>query len=203
MGRGKSGSRGEAIKFTTVKGVALKSTGLTTPMSAARGERVDAVDVDRIAHLVGLDALYRCLACSMGLLCDVHAEEKLLAALKIDVPKLEPQDPRGENRALSDLWIKRWVEHYGTEEERVAGKPARAILSRVHCMALAAARKEHGFALLRDAIEGVFSDEWHTKKRRPSLGAVLKDPATFAALLVQPGPARRANGTLQREGRGA
>jgi hypothetical protein len=200
MAQGKSGSRGEAIKFTTARGVALKATGLTTPMSAARGERVDAVDVDRIAHLVGLEALYRCLACSIGLPCDVHAEDKLLAALKIDVPKLEPQDPRGENNVLLDLWIKRWVEHYGTEEEKAAGKPARAILSRVHCMALAAARKEHGFALLRDAIEGVFSDEWHTKKRRPSLGAVLKDPATFAALLVQSGPARRGGGTLQREG---
>ena len=189
------------MRFTAPKGTELLLIRTGADFSEAERTPVIYGEVSARAVVIFLAAVRRCPACIAKLPCKHHGPDALKAAeeeLGLSGPPPEPPDPDRENIKLSDLWIAKWLEHYGTAAEKAEGKLARRPLTVVHFRVIAEARKEHGFQLLRDAIEGVFANPFYTAERKavPDILAVMRNPSKFAAM-------RLARTTKRGSGQGA
>jgi hypothetical protein len=131
-------------------------------------------------------AMRKCIACTAGVPCAVHAEAAMLEALGIEPPKPVPAVSAGEHQALIDLYARLFKEARGTT-------PA---LSPADCRRFKELREAHGPEKVRAMIEGAFrSSFWRTKV---TIAQIAKDPSMFLGI-VDSGTAK-PSGSLQREG---
>jgi len=196
MGRQKAKSNLQKVSVAVHKDDLLEAGEQAARYSRAHLRPGETMQ-DQLRRIVriGVRVVRACLTCSSGVNCELHSD-KALGLIEATKEAVSGADSERENIKLSDKWIAHWLRLYGKPHEKEAGKLDKCPLTIVHFKAIADARRVHGYQRLREAIDGVFSSEWHTRRARPSLAAVMNDPAKYAALLVETAGGN-SGGTLQ------
>jgi hypothetical protein len=173
-------ARGDKRVITVPAELSVRATALAGPLSRGAGKAITTIEVERLAYAIGVGVLEKCMTCASGVACPIHNNKAfgLDAQTKKERARPTDDDPAAglENAKLATLWEEKWSKAFGR-------KPG---LEKKHFVRIANVRKAKGFALIREAFEGVFASDFHTKRlggARPNLLAVLADPEQFAAML--------------------
>lgn len=186
MTQGRRGTKGENVKFVGCVGIGVEAAQLVAPLSRAMGQPVAPTDVHRRAHLIGIEALRRCTACTAGVQCGIHDEAALMKAVGIETPKPQKPATTAGFQATVDLYDRLYKEARGH-------KPS---FSGAVCAAIKRMLDAHGQDAAREALEGAFADSfWRPKV---TILQIAKDPDRFRGLAA--GGAAKTSGSLQREG---